>query len=387
MTCPPATPPCAPSGRSNAPSRDARERHRGRAGRPCRHPAGGAAATGAGQTGDARTGVAGAPRLHAAAGADTAALSLAVPGDGMIGARSAPCRSCRAPPCRGSPRLPGGSGRARRGSRRRSGLRHPDERRAPLVVGVTLLLGFLLLLLAFRSFPVAAAVLALNCLSVAAAGGTLVLIFQHRWAEGLLGFTSNGAITDWLPLFGFVLLFGLSMDYTRADPVADSSLVRAGRSGREAGEAEGVASTAATVTGAAPWSMIDAVLRLRHARSARTEGAGRRPGGGRADRRDHHPRRGPARGARPAGRAGLGPRAGRRSRAGWGIGARASPLRGRRRWASAPGERRAAGVGAERARVGARAPVKDGARWPGQCSQDGCRSGRSDSRGGQRRAR
>jgi len=41
----------------------------------------------------------------------------------------------------------------------------------------------------------------------------LVLVFQHHWAEGILGFKSNGAIISWLPLFLFVILFGLSMDY------------------------------------------------------------------------------------------------------------------------------------------------------------------------------
>ena len=50
-------------------------------------------------------------------------------------------------------------------------------------------------------------------LSVAAAYGILVAIFQHRWAEGILGFHSNGAIASWLPLFLFVILFGPSMDY------------------------------------------------------------------------------------------------------------------------------------------------------------------------------
>src|SRR6185503_18665402 len=43
--------------------------------------------------------------------------------------------------------------------------------------------------------------------------GVLALVFQHSWAEGLLGFKSTGAITSWLPLFLFVILFGLSMDY------------------------------------------------------------------------------------------------------------------------------------------------------------------------------
>ena len=42
----------------------------------------------------------------------------------------------------------------------------------------------------------------------------LAAVFQHDWAEGLLGFTSTGTVADWLPLFAFVILFGLSMDYT-----------------------------------------------------------------------------------------------------------------------------------------------------------------------------
>ena len=53
----------------------------------------------------------------------------------------------------------------------------------------------------------------LNLLSVAAAYGVLVLVFEHRWAQPILGFRSNGEIISWLPLFLFVILFGLSMDY------------------------------------------------------------------------------------------------------------------------------------------------------------------------------
>ena len=53
----------------------------------------------------------------------------------------------------------------------------------------------------------------LNLLSAGAAYGLLVLVFQGSWAQGLLGFTSMGAIVSWLPLFLFVVLFGLSMDY------------------------------------------------------------------------------------------------------------------------------------------------------------------------------
>ncbi len=85
--------------------------------------------------------------------------------------------------------------------------------RTPLVIGFVLVLAFLLLLAAFRSAIVAAAAVALNLLSVAAAYGLLVVVFQHHWADGLLGYTSTGAITNWLPLMLFVILFGLSMDY------------------------------------------------------------------------------------------------------------------------------------------------------------------------------
>ncbi|MGI8329244.1 MMPL family transporter [Actinomadura scrupuli] len=83
----------------------------------------------------------------------------------------------------------------------------------PYVIGFVLLLAFVLLLTAFRSIVVAISAILLNLLSVAAAYGVLVLVFQHTWAEGLLGFTSNGSIAAFLPLFLFAILFGLSMDY------------------------------------------------------------------------------------------------------------------------------------------------------------------------------
>lgn len=85
--------------------------------------------------------------------------------------------------------------------------------RLPLVIGFVLALTFVLMLLAFRSPWVAGLTVLLNTLSVATAYGVLVLVFQNEWAEGLLDFTSNGGIVAWLPLFLFVILFGLSMDY------------------------------------------------------------------------------------------------------------------------------------------------------------------------------
>ncbi|HSK14734.1 MAG TPA: MMPL family transporter [Gaiellaceae bacterium] len=85
--------------------------------------------------------------------------------------------------------------------------------RAPIVFAFVLLLAFALLLVSFRSVVIAAKAVALNLLSVAAAYGLLVVVFQWGWGESLFGFESNGAITAWLPLFMFVILFGLSMDY------------------------------------------------------------------------------------------------------------------------------------------------------------------------------
>ncbi|MFC7272505.1 MMPL family transporter [Paractinoplanes rhizophilus] len=83
----------------------------------------------------------------------------------------------------------------------------------PIVAGFVLVLTFLVMAWTFRSVVVALTSIGLNLLSAAAAYGLLVLVFQNTWAEGLLGFTSTGAIVTWLPLFLFVVLFGLSMDY------------------------------------------------------------------------------------------------------------------------------------------------------------------------------
>jgi uncharacterized membrane protein YdfJ with MMPL/SSD domain len=85
--------------------------------------------------------------------------------------------------------------------------------RMPLVMTFVLVLAFGLLLVAFRSIVIAAKAIVLNLLSVAAAYGLLVAVFQWGWGENLLGFESTGSITAWLPLFMFVILFGLSMDY------------------------------------------------------------------------------------------------------------------------------------------------------------------------------
>ena len=83
----------------------------------------------------------------------------------------------------------------------------------PLVVAFVLLFAFGLMLVAFRSIVVAVKAIVLNLLSVAAAYGVLVLIFQHGSGKGLLGFSSTAGIAPVVPLLLFVILFGLSMDY------------------------------------------------------------------------------------------------------------------------------------------------------------------------------
>src|SRR6266516_512497 len=87
------------------------------------------------------------------------------------------------------------------------------KRKAPIVFGFVLLLAFALLLVSFRSVVIALKAIVLNLLSVGAAYGVLVAVFQWGWGSGLLGFQSNGGIAQWLPIFMFVILFGLSMDY------------------------------------------------------------------------------------------------------------------------------------------------------------------------------
>jgi uncharacterized membrane protein YdfJ with MMPL/SSD domain len=85
--------------------------------------------------------------------------------------------------------------------------------KAPIVFAFVLTFAFALLLVAFRSIVIALKAIVLNLLSVGAAYGVLILIFQWGWGEGILDFTSNGGIAYWLPIFLFVILFGLSMDY------------------------------------------------------------------------------------------------------------------------------------------------------------------------------
>jgi RND superfamily putative drug exporter len=124
------------------------------------------------------------------------------------------------------------------------------QSRLPLVFGFVLTLAFLLLLVTFRSLIVPIKAIVLNLLSVGAAYGAMVLVFQDGHGEKLLDFQSVGGIASWIPLFLFVILFGLSMDYH----VFILSRVReAVDRGVPTGEAvaHGVKSTAGVVTSAA----------------------------------------------------------------------------------------------------------------------------------------
>jgi RND superfamily putative drug exporter len=124
------------------------------------------------------------------------------------------------------------------------------KQRAPYVFAFVLGLAFLLLLLTFRSIVIPIKAIILNLLSVGAAYGVLVWIFQDGHLQGLLGFHSNGAIVTWLPLFLFTVLFGLSMDYHVFILSRVKELVDRGVPTDEA-VARGIRSTASTVTAAA----------------------------------------------------------------------------------------------------------------------------------------
>ena len=120
----------------------------------------------------------------------------------------------------------------------------------PWVFAFVLGLAFLLLMASFRSVYIPALSIGLNLLSVGAAYGLMVLIFQDGHLEGPLGFTAYGGITAWLPLFMFVLLFGLSMDYHVFILSRIRELRLGGASARQA-VIGGIATSAGVVTSAA----------------------------------------------------------------------------------------------------------------------------------------
>jgi len=124
------------------------------------------------------------------------------------------------------------------------------EDRVPIVFGFVFLLAFALLLVTFRSIVIPLKAILLNLLSVGAAYGVVVWVFQEGHLQSLLGFESTGAVTSWLPLFLFVVLFGLSMDYhvfilTRVREAYDNGATTSEAVSR------GIKSTASVVTAAA----------------------------------------------------------------------------------------------------------------------------------------
>ncbi len=127
---------------------------------------------------------------------------------------------------------------------------HAMKRSVPIVFGFVLTFAFLLLLVTFRSLVIAAKAIVLNLLSVGAAYGVLVAVFQYGWGENILNFRSNGGIASWLPMFMFVILFGLSMDYhvfilSRVREAFDRGM------STDDAVAHGIKTTAGTVTSAA----------------------------------------------------------------------------------------------------------------------------------------
>jgi len=122
----------------------------------------------------------------------------------------------------------------------------------PWVFAFVLGLAFLLLCATFRSVYIPALSIGLNLFSVGAAYGLMVWIFQDGHLQGLLGFTPYGGVTPWLPLFMFVLLFGLSMDYHVFILSRIRELRRGGASARQAitggiGRSAGVVTSAAVI--------------------------------------------------------------------------------------------------------------------------------------------
>lgn len=120
----------------------------------------------------------------------------------------------------------------------------------PWVIGAVLVTSFLVMLIAFRSAPVALVSTLLNVASAAGALGMLVLVFQSDWVQSQLDYDSDGFIVSRVPLFLFVILFGLSTDY---NVFMVSRIKEAARAGRTTTEAilEGVSRSGGVVSGGA----------------------------------------------------------------------------------------------------------------------------------------
>ena len=144
---------------------------------------------------------------------------------------------------------------------------------------------FVLMVVAFRSLTIAAVSVLLNLLSLFAAFGVIIAVFQHGWGSRLVGTHAVGAVESWLPLFAFVILFGLSMDYTvfvvsRIREAHDTGLAT-----RDA-VSHGIRASAGVVTSAAVIMVaVFAVLGTLSMQDFKQLGVG--PGGGDPARRDN----------------------------------------------------------------------------------------------------
>jgi uncharacterized membrane protein YdfJ with MMPL/SSD domain len=127
---------------------------------------------------------------------------------------------------------------------------HKITSSVPPVFAFVTVFAFLLMLLSFRSLTIALTSIVLNLLSVGAAYGILTAVFQHGWGASLVGATGTGAVVAWLPLFLFVILFGLSMDYHVFVVSRIREAKMRGLSTKDAIE-QGITTTAGVVTSAA----------------------------------------------------------------------------------------------------------------------------------------
>jgi RND superfamily putative drug exporter len=122
--------------------------------------------------------------------------------------------------------------------------------RLPLFISAVVLLSFLLLTLVFRSVVVALKAALLNLLSIGAAYGVLVMVFQWGWGKELIGLESTVPVIAFIPMFVFAVIFGLSMDYEvfLLSRIREDYLVSGDN---DASVVSGIASTARVITSGA----------------------------------------------------------------------------------------------------------------------------------------
>jgi RND superfamily putative drug exporter len=127
---------------------------------------------------------------------------------------------------------------------------HHQREKLPWVIAFVLGLTLVTMAVTFRSLAIAVITTLLNLASAATCFGVLALVFQHTWFEGVLDFTAPGFVVSWVPLFLFVVLIGLSMDYHVFVVSRIREGVQRGLSPREAVR-HGITTTAGVVTSAA----------------------------------------------------------------------------------------------------------------------------------------